>query len=40
MTIPAPARAALPPVPGRMGCVSPEILTNLMFAIANRGVRS
>lgn len=35
-----PAPAVLPPVPDLMRSISPEILTDLMFAIASRGVRS
>ncbi len=30
---------ALPPVPDLYGRVSPEVLTELMLAILNRGVR-
>jgi len=39
MTQPVQSRPQLPPVPDLAGRVSPEIMIDLIFAIASRGVR-
>lgn len=39
MTQPARPWPQLPPVSDLAGCVSPEIMIDLIFAIASRGVR-
>ncbi len=40
MTRPAPPWPQLAPVPDLSGRVSPEIMIDLIFAIASRGVRA